>query len=279
MTFTHQGFSGIGTTDPKAALHVTGEGRQVTVNQWLDISSQGAAGFIGLNAHITMKDSKRYFAFSNTASDTGAIGMATNYPLSNQLSIVASKEGASSEGTLFEPTSLATFTREGLVGFGTDAPKARVDVRHASARQISANNYADVSANEDLQGFFGGNGYAVGKGFNFANTNAVVGAIGLATHYPKPGEASIISSGSEQPTGDGAFTPTVLAKFSSDGSMSVSKDMTVTGDLKVMGRVINGDSDSEYDFMAAHESLVRENSMMRERLSRMEAMMMSLSKQ
>merc|ERR1711990_1373207 len=126
----------------------------------------------------------------------GAIGLATNYPLINRMSIVASSEGASKKGTLFKPTTVATFTRTGNVGFGTDAPKAKLDVRHGTKRQISANKYADVSANEQLQGFFGGNGYAVGQGFNFANTNQVAGAIGFATHYPKAGQAVIISSGS-----------------------------------------------------------------------------------
>merc|ERR1712100_930359 len=283
MTFTHEGFSGIGTNEPKAALHVTGDKRHVTVNDWLDISSQGSAGFVGLNAHMLMKGSKRFFAFSNTASDTGAIGMATNFPLSNQLSIVASKEASSSQGTLFEPASLATFTREGFVGFGTDSPKAKVDVRHATDRQISANNYADVSANEQLQGFFGGNGYAVGQGFNFANTNQVAGAIGLATHYPKPGEAAIISSGSVQPKAGASFKPMVLAQFNGDGSMSIPKNLVVASDIKVLGRVINGDKSDpkggeEYDFMEAHEAMVRENTMMRERLARLETMMMSLTK-
>merc|ERR1719240_767805 len=115
------------------------------------------------------------------------------------MSVVSSSEPSSSAGTLFKPNSIATFSHEGNVGFGTDVPKAKVDVRHATERQISANRYADVSANEQFQGFFGGNGYAVGQGFNFANTNSVAGAIGLATHYPKPGMASIISSGKTQP--------------------------------------------------------------------------------
>ena len=78
-TFTHRGFMGIGTTDPKSALAVTAAGRQISVDSWLDVSSQGSAGFIGLNAHMIKKGNKRFFAFSNTAKDLGAIGMATNF--------------------------------------------------------------------------------------------------------------------------------------------------------------------------------------------------------
>jgi len=284
-TFTHNGFMGVGTTDPKSLLAVKGPSRHISVSDWLDVSSQGSAGFVGLNAHMIMKGNKRFFAFSNTAKDLGAIGMATNFPLTNQLSIVSSTESASTSGTIFKPQSIATFTRAGYVGFGTDAPKAKVDVRHATDRQISANKYADVSANEQLQGFFGGNGYAVGQGFNFANTNAVAGAIGLATHYPKPGQAAIISSGKAQPKAGGAFKPTVLAHFLEDGSMAIPKDLIVTGDIKVLGRVINGDradhkaaGGEEYDFLSAHEALVSENTMMRERLARLETMMLSLTK-
>merc|ERR1712196_650006 len=83
------GFMGIGTTDPKSALAVTAAGRQISVDSWLDVSSQGSAGFIGLNAHMIKKGNKRFFAFSNTAKDLGAIGMATNFPMTNQLSIVS----------------------------------------------------------------------------------------------------------------------------------------------------------------------------------------------
>merc|ERR1711988_1129819 len=253
-----------------------GDKRQLSVNDWVDVSSQGSAGFIGLNAHMVLRGSKRFFAFSNTAKDVGAIGLATNFPLINQLSIVSSTETSSSAGTLFKPQSVATFTRGGHVGFGTDAPKAKLDVRHESERQISANNYADVSANEQLQGFFGGNGYAVGQGFNFANTNAVAGAVGLATHYPKPGEAAIISSGGEQPKAVGTFKPVVLAQFKSDGSMELPKNFVVAGDLRVSGRIINGDDDTEYDFMSAQEALVEENTRLQERLTRMESMMAEL---
>jgi len=276
ITYTSKGLVGVGTAEPKSALDIRADKRQLSVNNWLDISSQGSAGFIGLNAHMVQRDSKRFFAFSNTAKTMGAIGMATNFPLINQLSIVSSPEGSSSAGTLFKPQTIATFTREGLVGFGTDAPKAKVDVRHATDRQISANKYADVSANEQLQGFFGGNGYAVGQGFNFANTNAVAGAVGLATHYPKPGEAAIISSGQDQPKAGAVFKPVVLAQFKHDGTLELPKNIVVAGDLKVSGRILNGDDDTEYDFMAAQETLVEENSRLAERLSKMETMLMSL---
>jgi len=284
-TFTHDGKMGLGTSAPKSALDIKSAGRQLSVSDWLDVSSQGAAGFIGLNAHLKEEAGKRVFSFSNTAADTGSIGIATNYPLSNQLSIISSTETSSNAGTVFTPQTIATFTQKGMFGVGTDSPMARLDVRHSSARQISANKFADMSANEQLQGFFGGNGYAVGQGFNFANTNAVAGAIGLATHYPKPGQAAIISSGKAQPKAGGAFKPTVLAHFLEDGSMAIPKDLIVTGDIKVLGRVINGDradhkaaGGEEYDFLSAHEALVSENTMMRERLARLETMMLSLTK-
>lgn len=251
-----------------------------SVNDWVDVSSQGSAGFIGLNAHLVLRGSKRFFAYSNTAKTIGAIGVATNFPLINQLSIVTSKAASSSEGTLFKPQAIATFTRNGNVGFGTDAPKAKVDVRHATARQISANKYADVSANDQLQGFFGGNGYAVGRQFSFANTHGVVGAIGLATHYPKPGHASIISSATQQPKAGAAFKPKILAQFMPDGSLHIPKHLVVKGDLKVSGRMLGpGDSmaSREYDFMSAHETLVKENMELRTRMQKLEAMMMSMS--
>jgi len=277
-TFNKDGFMGVGTSTPVSVLDVRSDVRQLSVNDWIDVSSQGSAGFIGLNAHMVLKDSKRFFAFSNSAPNMGAIGIATNFPLINQLSVVTSPEAGSSKGTLFKPESIATFTQTGRVGFGTDAPKPKVDVRHATDRQISANNYVDVSANEQLQGFFGGNGYAVGQGFNFANTNQVAGAIGFATHYPKPGEAAIISSGQEQPKAGASFKPMVLAQFKEDGSLELVKDLVVTGDLKVKGRMMYGDDD-EYDMMAAQEALVRENTAMRERLTRMESMMAMMTSQ
>jgi hypothetical protein len=276
-TFTHDGLAGIGTTRPKSRLDIKSKTRQLSVNDWIDISSQGTAGFIGLNAHMILRGTKRFFSFSNTAKNMGAIGLATNYPLINQMSIVASSEGASKKGTLFKPTTVATFTRTGNVGFGTDAPKAKLDVRHGTKRQISANKYADVSANEQLQGFFGGNGYAVGRQFAFSNTHGVVGAVGLATHYPSPGHASIISSANQQPKADASFKPKILAQFKFDGSMEIPKNMVIKGDLRVTGRMLNGDDTKmEYDFMAAHEALVRENALMRERLTKMEAMMATM---
>jgi hypothetical protein len=277
-SFTYDGKMGVGTSKPKSVLDVRSAGRQLSVNDWVDVSSQGSAGFIGLNAHLVLKGTARAFAFSNTQKDTGAIGLATNYPLINQMSVVASTESSSSANTVFKPHTIATFTREGKTGFGTDAPLSTFDVRHVSDRQISANKFADMSANEKMQGFFGGNGYTVGAGgeFRFANTNAIAGAVGLATHYPKPGEAAIISSGAEQPKEGLPFKPFTLAHFKSDGSMSLPKDLVVIGDLRVSGRMLNGD-DEEYDFMAAQEALVQENTRLQERLSRMEAMMMALT--
>lgn len=51
----------------------------------------------------------------------------------------------------------------------------------------------------------------------------------------------------------------------------------IKGDLKVSGRVLNGDDSREYDFMAAHETLVKENMALRDRMAKMEAMMLSMS--
>jgi len=276
-TFTHDGLVGMGTPHPKALLHLHSASRQLSVNNWVDISSQGSAGFIGLNAHLVLKGSKRFFAFSNTAKSIGAIGVATNFPVLNQLSIVSSKATSSSKGTLFKPQAIATFTSSGFVGFGTDVPKAKLDVRHKSARQISANKYADVSSNDQLQGFFGGNGYAVGRQFAFANTHGVVGAVGLATHYPSPGHAAIISSANQQPKANAPFKPKVLVQFKPDGSLLVPQTLVVKGDIRVTGRLLSGDDSREYDFMAAHEALVQENMDLRTRLTKMEAMMATLS--
>lgn len=276
-TFTHEGLIGMGTSRPRSRLDVKSSHRQLSVNDWVDVSSQGTAGFLGLNAHLVLRGSKRFFAYSNTAKNIGAIGLATNFPVINQLSIVASKVASSKKGTLFKPHSIATFTHTGFAGFGTDSPKAKVDVRHATQRQISANKYADMSANEAMQGFFGGNGYAVGRQFSFSNTHSIVGAIGLATHYPKVGHASIISSANQQPKAGASFKPKILAQFQHDGSFSVSKDVVIKGDLKVSGRVLNGDDSREYDFMAAHETLVKENMALRDRMAKMEAMMLSMS--
>jgi len=276
-TFTHDGLVGMGTTHPKSRLDVHSHARQFSVNDWIDVSSQGSAGFVGMNAHLVLKGSKRFFAFSNTAKTFGAIGVATNFPVINQLSIVSSKTSSSSKGTLFKPQAIATFTNSGNVGFGTDAPKAKLDVRHKTSRQISANKYADVSANDQLQGFFGGNGYAVGRQFAFSNTHGVVGAVGLATHYPSPGHASIISSANQQPKADAPFKPTILANFKPDGSLYIPKGVVVGGDITVKGRFLNGDSTREYDFMAAHEALVQENMDLRTRLTKMEAMMATLT--
>lgn len=274
-TFTHDGRLGIGTTRPKSVVSIKSHARQMSVNDWVDVSSAGSAGFVGMNAHMIMRGSKRFFAYSNTAKTIGAIGVATNYPLINQLSIVSSKDTASNKGSLFKPQTIATFTQKGLSGFGTDSPNSKVDVRNAKGRQISANKYAEMSANEALQGFFGGNGYAAGREFSFSNTHNVVGAIGLATHYPKPGQASIISSGKELAKKGAAFKPVVLASFLADGSMSVSKNVVIKGDLKVSGRMLNGD-DTELDLVAAQEALLKENMRLHERLTKMESMMATL---
>jgi len=274
-TFTHDGLFGVGTTRPSSILSVKSEKRQISINDWMDVSSQGSAGFVGMNAHMVLRASKRYFAFSNTAQDIGAIGVATNFPLINQLSIVASKESSSQKGTLFKPQAIATFTSKGA-GFGTDSPKSRVDIRSVKGRQFSVNKFADVSANEQLQGFFAGNGYTVGREFAFSNTHSVVGAVGLATHYPAPGQAAIISSGKGQAAAGKAFKPQSLVVFKEDGSMEVTKDVFVKGDLKVMGRVLNGDDSAQLDMMAAQSTLVEENMRLRERMEKMETMMATL---
>lgn len=276
-TFTHKGLFGVGTSRPTSKLSVKSSKRQLSVNDWVDVSSQGSAGFIGMNAHMVMRSSKRFFAFSNTAKNIGAIGVATNFPLINQFSIVTSKSPASKKGSLFKPQTIATFTQTKKVGFGTDTPQAKVDIRHPTGRQFSANKYADVSANDALQGFFGGNAYATGREFAFANTHNVVGAIGMATHYPQPGTASIIASPKEALAKTGAsFKPVVLASFSQDGSMKVTKNVVVKGDLRVYGRVLNGDDNTELDLMAAQEALVKENMALQERLTRMETMMSTM---
>merc|ERR1719440_221911 len=134
-SFTYDGKMGVGTSKPKSVLDVRSKGRQLSVNDWVDVSSQGSAGFIGLNAHLLLKGTSRAFAFSNTQKETGAIGLATNYPLINQMSIVASTEATSSANTVFKPHTIATFTRAGKTGFGTDTPMSTFDVRHVSDRQ------------------------------------------------------------------------------------------------------------------------------------------------
>merc|ERR1712196_499546 len=98
---------------------------------------------------------KKTFVFSNTHDSIGATGIAT------------SKASASTKGANFKPQIVATFTNEGSVGLGNPNPKSRLAVDHKTSRQISANQYADVSANDASQGFFGGNGYTAGNQFAY----------------------------------------------------------------------------------------------------------------
>merc|ERR1711865_938559 len=216
QTYTSDGKVGVGTDSPTARLSVASPDRQLSVNDWVDVSSQGTVGFIGMNAHLAMKGTQTDFMFSNTGKDVGAIGMATNFPVANQLSIVASPEKVSKIGTVFKPNAIATFTAAG-VGVGTTTPASQLDVQHKTNRQVSANKFADVSANDLSQGFFGGNGYTVGK------------------------------------------------------------DLIVKGDLRVTGRMLSADDDSQqYDMLAAHEALVNENMQLQERMQRMEQTMATM---
>jgi len=284
QTYTNDGKVGIGTDKPPAHLSVAGKQRQFTVNDWIDVSSNSVAGFVGSNAHIL---DKKTFVFSNTHDSIGATGIATNYPDKNKLSIVTSKASASTKGANFKPQIVATFTNEGSVGLGNPNPKSRLAVDHKTSRQISANQYADVSANDASQGFFGGNGYTAGNQFAYSNTNPAAGAIGLATHYPQPNSASIISSGASGGQAGAPFEPQILAQFKHDGTLSVQKDIVVKGDLRVGGRIIYDDAASattasssesspQYDMLAAHEALVEENMKLHQRLERMEQAMMSM---
>jgi len=276
QTYTSDGKVGVGTDSPTARLSVASPDRQLSVNDWLDVSSQGTVGFIGMNAHLAMKGTQTDFMFSNTGKDVGAIGMATNFPVANQLSIVASPEKVSKMGTVFKPNAIATFTAAG-VGVGTTTPISQLDVQHKTNRQVSANKFADVSANDLSQGFFGGNGYTVGSQYTIANSHPSIGAVGLATHYPTANSASIVSSGSAGGKAGESFKPKVLAEFKPDGSLEVGKDLIVKGDLRVTGRMLSADDDSQqYDMLAAHEALVNENMQLQERMQRMEQTMATM---
>lgn len=282
QTYTNDGKVGIGTEKPASRLAIAAPERQFSVNDWVDISSQGSIGFIGMNAHVMMKGTQQEFVFSNTGENMGAVGVATNFPGKNQLSIVASKSSdKSKQGTAFKPLVVATYTNSGMVGVGVTEPSARLDVRHSAGRQISANKYADVSANDMSQAFFGGNGYTVGGQYAYSNTHPSIGAVGLATHYPSANSASIIASGSSGGKAGSSFEPKVLAQFKPDGTLEVTKDVIVKGDLHISGRLIydeSTDASSQYDMLAAHEALVSENMKLRQRLDRMEQTLAAMSK-
>jgi len=275
QTYTQDGRVGIGTEKPSARLTIASPGRQLSLKDWLDVSSQGNVGFMGMNAHLVMQGSAEEFHFSNTEKDVGSLGMATNYPVANQLSIIASPSSQSTKDAMFKPQVITTFTRDGSVGVGTHKPSSQLDVQHKTKRQISANRFADVSANDDSQAFFAGNGFTVGTEFAYSNSN--LGAVGLATNYPSgTGSASIISSGTGK-TGEAgeSFKPVKLAEFKSDGSLEVTKDLVIKGDLHVTGRMLSDDT-SQYDFLEAHEALVNEHMELQERMQKMEQTLVSM---
>ncbi len=133
------------------------------------------------------------------------------------------------------------------IGLGTGTPQSALDVR-AVERQISANDYADMSANGNGYGLFAGNAYLVQDQFRYAKEKAGMGAIGFAVNYPEWNKASVISSNDTKSKANLPFTPVKIATFSTDGleiaagkSLGVRTSPTteyaldVKGDMRLLG--------------------------------------------
>ena len=112
----------------------------------------------------------------------------------------------------------------GNVGIGTSEPRSALGILAVTKRQISTNEWADMSASPGGFGLFAGNAYLnhdKEHHFRYASQHDNIGAIGLAVNYPNWNNLSIISSGTTSSRESEDFTPKVLALFTHDGRVGI----------------------------------------------------------
>jgi hypothetical protein len=118
-------------------------------------------------------------------------------------------------------------TSSGKVGIGTMNPGSLLFVltNNTGKRQISTNNWIDISAGPAGYGAVMGNAYYDNNGtFNYwyyANTHNSIGAIGFAVNYPNFNQASVITSGVTSSASGATFTPSVIATFDYTGNVGI----------------------------------------------------------
>lgn len=161
----------------------------------------------------------------NTAQGPGTlVSMAggANHPSAFlvQVSPLPTTEPPGSDAALISALRIVS---NGNVGIGAWDPASKLDVRSGPGRQISANEWVDLSGSSSGSGLLGGNMYldAWPTAFKYSITHASIGAMGFAVNYPVWNQASVVSSGTSSSTAGQEFTPSVIATFTSGGNVGI----------------------------------------------------------
>lgn len=123
------------------------------------------------------------------------------------------KVGAASAAFFFDTTNKRIGV--GMIGQGT--PQSALHVHSDGGRQISANDWVDVSAGSNGRGLFAANAYLASNEFRYTKGSPGFGAIGLAVNHPYANRASIISSRTTSSEATRPFDPFRIATFSDAG--------------------------------------------------------------
>ncbi|MBI5245045.1 MAG: hypothetical protein HY922_15385, partial [Elusimicrobia bacterium] len=174
-----------------------------------------AASFVGNGAGLT-----NLTGTDSSKVSKGGDAMTGPLTLSNSTLTVT--------GDAFSVGGSTLVVAGGKVGVGTTSPGASLTAGDWTRRQVSAGfGYADMSSNIGGSGLFAGNAYTTfdvvnGNRYLFANSNALIGAAGLAVNYPIPGQNDIsLFSNAGPVVANAVFTPNVVAIFKSGGSVGI----------------------------------------------------------
>ncbi|MBP8258646.1 MAG: tail fiber domain-containing protein [Verrucomicrobia bacterium] len=223
------GWIGIGTSTPDSILDISGVLKISTVRDyWSTIFHNLYWG--GDPA-----------TWRNTAQGPGTLvnlAGGVNHPSSFlvQVSPLSTTEPPGSDAALINAFRIVS---NGNVGIGAWDPASKLDIRSGPGRQISANDWVDLSGSSNGSGLLGGNMYldAWPTAWKYSITHSSIGAMGFAVNYPSWNQASVISSGTSSSTAGQAFTPSVIATFTSGGNVGIgtsspSDKLHVNGSLR-----------------------------------------------